>query len=130
MQHKGSSRQFLLSTAAALVGFLLGVAYQHSAARRAYNAVHTLGAPQKAAAVATTCKVASTEYHSSDLEQAWLQNAAEWTKDYCKVITKPTQQTAVQTWVKTLARANSGAESSKAVEFESTVFSRQVQEFG
>lgn len=62
-----------------------------------------------------------TQYISSDLEQAWSANAAEWEKDYCKVIKMPTHRTAVNLWLHGVARAD---RSSIGQGCDPTVFSR------
>lgn len=46
------------------------------------------------------CK-ASTEYISSDLEQKWLKNAAEWEKNFCGNMAASDDSTKV--WVEVMA---------------------------
>lgn len=122
-----TSRGYVIVTTALVIGFVAGIAYKQTADEPAYEKVDIKESFRVAVKrdPATACNPeVVTQYFSSDLEQAWLDNAAEWEKDYCNVIAKPNQQRGVKIWMDTLAKASSSSSSNVGHGCDPTVFSR------
>ena len=73
------------------------------------------------------CSLVLREYHSSKLEQAWLDNARKWSEDFCSHMGAFLKET--QRWLDTIAaveRDNGGSTHAKIDDDDNAVFSSFV----
>lgn len=131
-----TTRQFSVLGAAAMMWLLMGVVYIKSTysnsnrcqiSSSAVDVSKAVRASDMVAPSAPCTLVGSVEYQSSDLEKAWLQNAAQWADDYCNMAGGSTLQAYKGVWLETMARIDVGQLSNQP--YDSSVFSRQVVPF-